>query len=117
MMNEQNGQVSEPDSPIAAETSPAEAAASLPEQKEEPVFERKSFYKMVLRIGLPIALQGLLTSLVDASDTLMLAALSQDSLSAISLATQVHFVLNMIFISINVVISSMSAQYWARETM
>ena len=114
MMNEQNGQVSEPDSPIAAETSPAEAAASMPEQKEEPVFERKSFYKMVLRIGLPIALQGLLTSLVDASDTLMLAALSQDSLSAISLATQVHFVLNMIFISINVVISSMSAQYWGK---
>ena len=59
-------------------------AVTAPEKKEEPVFEPKSFYRKVLKIGLPIALQGLLTSLVDASDTLMLAALSQDSLSAIS---------------------------------
>ena len=88
------------------------AAEDAPEP--EPQFDAKSFYKNVFRIALPIAIQSLVTSLVDASDTLMLAALSQDALSAISLATQVHFVLNMLFISINVVISSMAAQYWGK---
>ncbi len=83
-------------------------------KEPEPQFEAKSFYRNVFRIALPIALQGLVTSLVDASDTLMVASLSQDSLSAISLATQVHFILNMIFVSINVVISSMAAQYWGK---
>ena len=81
----------------------------------EPPFEAKPFYQKVVRIGLPIALQALITQLVEASDTLMLGFLSQSALSAISLATQVHFVLNMIFISINVVISSMAAQYWGKK--
>ena len=83
---------------------------------EEPLFEAGPFYRKVVKIGLPIALQALFTQLVEASDTLMLGFLSQSALSAISLATQVHFVLNMIFISINIVISSMSAQYWGRTT-
>ena len=82
---------------------------------EEPAFEAKPFYRKVVTVGLPIALQALLTQLVEASDTLMLGFLSQSALSAISLATQVHFVLNMIFVSINVVISAMSAQYWGKK--
>ena len=92
--------------------------AEVPEETavhEEPPFEAKPFYQKVVRIGLPIALQALLTQLVEASDTLMLGFLSQSALSAISLATQVHFVLNMIFVSINVVISSMAAQYWGKK--
>ena len=82
---------------------------------EEPPYEAKPFYRKVVKIGLPIAIQALITQLVEASDTLMLGFLSQSALSAISLATQVHFVLNMIFISINIVISSMSAQYWGKD--
>ena len=75
----------------------------------------KAFYGKVFRIALPIALQALLTRLVDASDTLMLGALSQDALSAISLATSAQFVLNMISMSINSVISAMAAQYWGKK--
>ncbi|MBR4769205.1 MAG: MATE family efflux transporter [Lachnospiraceae bacterium] len=81
----------------------------------EPKFEAKPFYKNVVKVALPIALQGVLTQVVEASDSLMLGVLSQDALSAISLATQVHFVLNMIFISINVVISTMAAQYFGKR--
>ncbi len=99
-------------------TAAADAAEARAEEQQrpgpEPQFDAKSFYKNVFRIALPIAIQSLVTSIVDASDTLMLAALSQDALSAIALATQVHFVLNMIFVSINVVISSMAAQYWGK---
>ena len=80
----------------------------------EPRYEPKPFYRNVVRVALPIALQSILTQVVEASDSLMLGVLSQDALSAISLATQVHFVLNMIFISINVVISTMAAQYWGK---
>ncbi len=69
---------------------------------------------MVFAVAMPIALQSLLTQLVEASDTLMLGVLSQNALSAISLATQVHFVLNMIFVAQNIVISAMSAQYWGK---
>ena len=96
------------------ETTLATVPESAGEMLPEPPYEAKPFYQKVLRIGLPIAIQALITQLVEASDTLMLGFLSQSALSAISLATQVHFVLNMIFISINVVISSMAAQYWGK---
>ncbi len=36
-------------------------------KEPEPQFEAKSFYRNVFRIALPIALQGLVTSLVDLS--------------------------------------------------
>ena len=97
------------------ETTLATVPESAGEMLPEPPYEAKPFYQKVLRIGLPIAIQALITQLVEASDTLMLGFLSQSALSAISLATQVHFVLNMIFISINVVISSMAAQYWGKK--
>lgn len=42
---------------------------------------------------LPIALQNLLSAIVSASDALMLGLLDQASLAAVSLATQVQFVL------------------------
>lgn len=87
----------------------------LPVIEEDPPFEAKPFYQKVVKIGIPIALQALLTQFVEASDTLMLGFLSQDAMSAISLATQVHFVLNMIFVSINVVIATMAAQYWGKK--
>ena len=87
----------------------------LPNAPDTLEFDAKAFYRNVFQIALPIALQGLLTQLVEASDTLMLGVLSQSALSAISLATQVHFVLNMIFVSVNIVVSTMAAQYWGRK--
>ncbi len=77
--------------------------------------DHKAFYRTVFTIAIPVALQSLLTQLVEASDSLMLSVLSQDALSAISLATQVHFVLNILFVFLNVVTSSMSAQYRGKE--
>jgi len=50
------------------------------------------FYKNLLAIVLPIACQNLMSALVSASDAIMLGMLNQASLSAVSLATQIQFV-------------------------
>ena len=55
----------------------------------------KSFARELWAIMLPVALQSLLSSLVSASDALMLGLLDQSSLSAISLAAQLAFVLSL----------------------
>ena len=57
--------------------------------------ENKIFYKKLIALVLPIAFQNLMTALVSASDALMLGFLDQSSLSAVSLAAQVQFVLNL----------------------
>ena len=54
--------------------------------------ENKKFYRNLAVMVLPMAIQNLLTSLVSASDALMLGLLDQDALSAISLASQINFV-------------------------
>ena len=57
--------------------------------------EKKYFYKKLAVLVLPIAVQNLMTALVSASDELMLGFVNQSSLSAVSLAAQVQFVLNL----------------------
>lgn len=74
--------------------------------------EWKSFMKMLMTIVVPIAMQSLLTSLVSASDALMLGLMDQSSLSAISLAGQIAFVLSLFFMAISIGAAVMAAQYW-----
>lgn len=63
---------------------------------------------------LPIAVQNLLAALVSVSDVLMLGMLNQNVLSAVSLATQVQFILNLFFSALTVGTTILSAQYWGR---
>ena len=48
----------------------------------------KSFYKKVAKIAIPIALQGLITTGVNMMDTIMVGAVGETELSAVSLANQ-----------------------------
>ena len=74
--------------------------------------ENRDFFRELMRIVFPIAMQALLSSLVSASDALMLGFLDQSSLSAISLATQVQFVLHLFQASFMIGASVLAAQYW-----
>ena len=55
------------------------------------------FYKQLLTLVLPIALQNLMSAAVNSADTIMLNYVSQTALSAVSLAGQVMFVLRLFF--------------------
>ena len=58
--------------------------------------ERKqSLRNEIIRLALPMALQQFMTALVGACDAIMLGKLSQNAMSAVSLATQVTVVFNL----------------------
>lgn len=76
--------------------------------------ENKKIMKNLMMIVLPIAAQNFLSALVSASDAIMLGGLNQDSLSAVSLATQVTFVINMFYFGLTNGTTVMSAQYWGK---
>ena len=76
--------------------------------------ERTQFRKRLLKIILPITFQQIMLGLVSASDALMLGALSQDALSAVSLASQVSFVENMFLAALTAGLSILAAQYWGK---
>ena len=71
----------------------------------------KLFYKQVLLLVLPMALQNLMASLVSASDALMLGLLNQSSLSAVSLAGQVQFIMTLFFFGLTSGAAILTAQY------
>lgn len=79
--------------------------------------ERKSydFTKKLLTLVFPIAFQQFMLALVSASDALMLGMLTQDSLSAVSLASQVTFVENLFLLAMTIGLSMFAAQYWGKE--
>ena len=73
------------------------------------------FTKKLLALVLPIASQQFMSALVSASDTLMLGALSQDALSAVSLASQAAFVENLFLAAMTIGLSMFASQYWGKR--
>ena len=57
--------------------------------------DKKTFYRRLYTLTLPIALQSLMLAAVAAGDAVMLGSIAQNSMAAVSLATQVQFVQNM----------------------
>lgn len=76
--------------------------------------ENKTLVKKLLVLVLPMALQNLMASLVSASDALMLGFLNQSSLSAVSLAGQMQFVLSLFLGAFTIGESVLAAQYWGK---
>ena len=76
--------------------------------------EKRAFYKQALRITLPIALQNFMDTAVNAADVLMLSFVSQQALSASSLAGQVAFILSNLIYGLSSGSAVMAAQYWGK---
>ena len=74
--------------------------------------ETRDFYKNLSILVLPLAFQNLMAAMVGASDALMLGMLDQDSLSAVSLAVQVQFVLFLFHTALTSGTTILAAQYW-----
>ncbi|MCR5275053.1 MAG: MATE family efflux transporter [Clostridiales bacterium] len=77
--------------------------------------EKKEFNKQLMGLAVPLALQNLLTSLVGASDALMLGRLTQESIAAVSLANQVAFVMSLFYAIAIVSASVLVSQYWGKK--
>ncbi|MDO5385193.1 MAG: MATE family efflux transporter [Rikenellaceae bacterium] len=63
---------------------------------------------------LPIAFQSFMTAAVSASDAIMLGFIEQESLSAVSLAGQLVFIVNLIITVLMQGTSMLAAQYWGK---
>ena len=87
------------------------------EIEEKTMEDKKSnnFSKKLLTLVFPIAFQQFMLALVSASDALMLGVLSQDALSAVSLASQITFVENLFLAAMTIGLSMLAAQYWGKK--
>lgn len=72
----------------------------------------KKFYRTVAKIAIPIALQGLITSGVNAMDTVMVSELGETSLSGVTLATQFITIFQIFCMGIGMGASVLVARYY-----
>lgn len=77
--------------------------------------DQRYFGNMVFAMVLPIAFQNFMTAAVSASDAIMLGFLEQEALSAVSLAGQVTYVLNLVIMVIVQGTTVLVAQYWGKR--
>ena len=76
---------------------------------------KDEFYQKLKLLVLPIAIQNFMLALVSATDAIMLGWIDQTSLSAVSLAGQVQFVLSLCISGIAAGAGIMAAQYWGKR--
>lgn len=68
-----------------------------------------------MRLALPIVLQNLIITAVSSADVIMLGFVSQDALAAGSLASQIMFILNLVYSGITSGVIMLAAQYWGKK--
>lgn len=73
------------------------------------------FTNKILKLALPITAQQFMLALVSACDAFMLGGLNQNSLSAISLASQITFVFNLILTALTIGENMFVAQYYGKR--
>ena len=73
-----------------------------------------SFYKQMFHLVLPIVIQNLLSSAVSSTDIIMLSAVGQSSISAVSLASQYTNILFMIYYGLGTGATILCAQYYGK---
>lgn len=77
-------------------------------------FSKQEFNKELKSLAIPLALQSLLTALVSASDALMLGRLNQESIAAVSLASQIAFVMTLFSGALTGGASALISQYYGK---
>lgn len=74
----------------------------------------KLFYEKLWKLMLPMMLQNLMLALVAVADAFMLGGMDQNYMSAVSLATQIQFIQNMLLSAATGGLAILGAQYWGR---
>lgn len=77
--------------------------------------EKQTFYKLVISLVLPMALQNLINVGVTSTDVILLGKVGETSLSAAALAGQVQFIMTLIFFGLTSGAAVLTAQYWGKK--
>ncbi len=79
------------------------------------LFNDRGFNRKLVSLAFPITLQNLMLALVAAADAVMLGKVSQNAMAAVSLATQIQFVQNMLLGALVCGVGILGAQYWGKK--
>lgn len=79
------------------------------------MFQDKIFLKKAVRIACPVAMQGMLNTIVNLVDTMMIGALGATAIAAVGLANKVFFVFSLLVFGVVSGSGVLAAQYWGNQ--
>lgn len=77
--------------------------------------EKSIFYKRIMGLVIPMALQNLMNVAVQSADVVMLGRLDEKALSAASLGGQINFILSLFLFGLTSGASVLCSQYWGKK--
>lgn len=75
----------------------------------------KEFYRWIILLIIPIAVQNLINVGVTSTDTIMMGFVSPISLSAVSLASNIYFLLTLFYSGLSSGAMVLMSQYWGKK--
>jgi len=78
------------------------------------LFGDRPFYGAMARIAIPIAIQQLVASLLNAIDVVMIGQLGDTAVAGVGLANQIGFLVNLLLFGIGSGAAIFAAQFWGR---
>lgn len=79
------------------------------------VFEDREFYKIFIKLAIPLALQDLIASSLNMVDTVMIGQLGETEIAAVGLSNQIFFLLNLFLFGICSGAAIFTAQFWGKR--
>lgn len=76
-----------------------------------------TFLKKAITIALPVAMQGMLNTIVNLVDTLMIGTLGETAVAAVGLANKVFFVFSLLVFGVVSGAGVLAAQYWGNRDL
>ena len=73
------------------------------------------FLKKTVMIALPVAMQGMLNTVVNLVDNLMIGSLGATAIASVGLANKVFFVFTLLVFGVNSGSGILAAQYWGNK--
>ena len=76
---------------------------------------RQPFYKTLISLSIPIAIQQLFVAGLAMVDVMLVGQLGDTSIAAVGLATQVYFILSLLYFGMSSGSAIFTAQYWGKQ--
>lgn len=77
-------------------------------------FKDRSYYREILRIGLPVIIQNVIFNSLTVIDNIMIGGLGDTAISAVGIANKLSFVFILFMFGVNSGASVFSAQFWGK---
>lgn len=79
------------------------------------MFRDRNFLKKTVMIALPVAMQGMLNTVVNLVDNLMIGSLGSTAIASVGLANKVFFVFSLLVFGVNSGSGVLAAQFWGNK--